>query len=94
MHLAFEREDADFTGITPERPLFIEKVIHEATIGIDEAGTEAAAATAVIIGVAPGATGVEPDFASLTVDKPFLVFIRDEPTGTILFSGRVNDPTK
>jgi serpin B len=85
---AFDREVADFTGIHNESPerLYVSDVIHKAFIGIDEYGTEAAAATAVILA---GYTSVPP---SLTIDRPFLFFIRDTTTGLILFSGQVVDP--
>jgi len=80
-------EAADFSGIDGTRALSVSDVLHKGFIGIDERGTEAAAATAVIVGV----TSVPPQ-AELTVDRPFVFFIRDVPTGTILFVGRVVDP--
>ena len=80
-------EAADFSGIDGTRALSVSDVLHKGFIGIDERGTEAAAATAVIVGV----TSVPPQ-AELTVDRPFVFFIRDIPTGTILFVGRVVDP--
>ncbi len=78
---------ADFSGIDGSRRLAISDVIHKGFIGIDEAGTEAAAATAVIV----GDTSV-PEQATLDVDRPFVFWIRDRPTGAILFVGRVVDP--
>lgn len=80
--------DADFSGIDGSRALAITDVLHKGFIGIDEAGTEAAAATAVIV----GDTAV-PESHTLTVDRPFLFWIRDRPTGAILFVGRVLDPS-
>jgi serpin B len=78
---------ADFSGITSEARLFISDVIHQANMDVDEKGTTAAAATAVIMrGSAPG------DPVTLRVDRPFLFALRDVPTGTILFLGRVTDP--
>jgi len=79
---------ADFSGIDGTHDLFISKVLHKAWVSIDEAGTEAAAATAVVvpIGGSPGPPVV------LTINRPFLFVIRDIPTGTILFVGRVANP--
>jgi serpin B len=74
--------------MTDEARLLIEDVIHEAFISIDEHGTEAAAATAVVIRVESA-----PQPAELSVDRPFLFFIQDQATGTVLFMGRVTDPT-
>jgi serpin B len=86
---AFEPNAADFTGINPDFPLFISEVIHKAFIGVDEYGTEAAAATAVII---DGWSSV-PDSIPFTADRPFFFFIRDT-TGIILFAGQILDPSK
>jgi serpin B len=78
---------ADFSGITTDARLFISDVIHQANMDVDEKGTTAAAATAVIMrGSAPGGP------VTLVVDRPFLFALRDVPTGTILFLGRVTDP--
>jgi len=79
--------DSDFTGMTTVEQVAISDVIHKAYVAVNEAGTEAAAATAVIM-VGRGA----PDPVTLTVDRPFVFLIRDIPTGTILFVGRVLDP--
>jgi serpin B len=80
---------ADFSGMTGDRDLFISDVIHQAFVSVDEAGTEAAAATAVIM--AELAMPEEP--VEFTVDHPFMFMIRDIETGTILFVGRVVDPS-
>ncbi len=80
---------ADFSGITGDQSLFISAVLHEAFIAVDELGTEAAAATAVAFDESAPADPVR-----LTIDRPFLFFIRDLETGTILFIGRVLDPTQ
>ncbi len=80
--------DADFSGINGERSLFIDEIIHQAFVDVDEAGTEAAAATAVII--AELAAPAEPK--QVTIDRPFVFLIRDIETGTILFIGRVLNP--
>jgi serpin B len=86
---AFQPEIADFSGITEEEKLYISDVLHKATINVDEDGTEAAAATAVIMKVESAMPG-EPK--SLVIDRPFLFLIQHKPTGTILFMGRVTEP--
>ncbi|HLC23332.1 MAG TPA: serpin family protein [Dehalococcoidia bacterium] len=81
--------DADFSGIDGKRDLLIQDVLHKAFVSVDEAGTEAAAATAVIIGT----TSMPPPPVELTLDRPFIFLIRDIPTGTTIFVGRVLNPT-
>ena len=81
--------DADFSGMTGEDDLFISDVLHKAFVDVDENGTEAAAATAVIMELK--ALMVE-DEVEMRVDRPFLFAIRDVPTGTLLFVGRVLNP--
>ncbi|WP_437751528.1 serpin family protein [Sorangium sp. So ce1389] len=90
MEVAFG-PDADFSGILSGGGIQIEDVLHKAFIAVDEAGTEAAAATAVVM--ATGSGGGFPAEAPLVLDHPFFFFIRDVPTGAILFAGRINDPT-
>jgi len=80
-------EAADFSGIDGRRDLAVQSVIHDAIIAVDEKGTTAAAAT----GISVGTTSLPP---TLVVDRPFLFFIRHNPTGAILFQGRVVDPSK
>lgn len=80
---------ADFSGITKAERLLIQDVVHEAFIAVDEEGTEAAAATAVLFGL----TSAPIRTIDLTIDRPFLFAIRDDATGAILFFGRVVDPT-
>jgi len=80
---------ADFSGITTAEQLLISEVIHQANIDVDEKGTEAAAATAVVMRA--GSAPAEP--VTLRVDRPFLFALRDVPTGAILFLGRVADPS-
>jgi serpin B len=88
MPLAFTPGAADFSGMNGKRDLFIGKVIHQAWVEVDEQGTEAAAATAV--GVMT--TSIErPNL--FCADHPFLFLIRDRETGSILFLGRVVDPS-
>jgi len=78
---------ADFSGMTGTRDLYISKVLHKAFVSLDEAGTEAAAATAVIM----EEEAPEP-LVEVTIDRPFIFLIRDTETGAILFVGRVMNP--
>ena len=87
MPVAFS-EDADFSGMTGNRDLFIADVIHKAFVSVDEAGTEAAAATAVVMTL----TAAPEIPVEVTVERPFIFLIRDIETGTILFVGRIVDP--
>jgi serpin B len=87
---AFDPDIADFSGMTGGRDLFISRVLHQAFVAVDEEGTEAAAATAVIM----GPTSIMLPDLTLTVDRPFVFVIRDLGTGQILFIGRVLDPTQ
>ncbi|MEM6294150.1 MAG: serpin family protein [Myxococcota bacterium] len=83
---------AEFEGMAPpevER-LRIDEVFHKGFIEVDESGTEAAAATAVVMARAGAAPGADPE--TFTIDRPFLFFIRDTSTDTTVFMGRVNDP--
>ncbi len=86
MPVAFSYE-ADFSGMDGKRDLFISDVLHQAFVAVNEYGTEAAAATAVVVN--DMAIGTSDD---LRVDRPFVFLIRDIETGTILFIGRVLDP--
>ncbi len=79
---------ADFSGITTEEQLRIDAVVHQANIDVDEAGTEAAAATAVMM----RAASLPNDLVQLTVDRPFLFALRDLETGAVVFLGRIADP--
>jgi serpin B len=78
---------ADFTGISAGGGLSISDVLHKTFVAVDEDGTEAAAATAVVVGTTAAPVAIE-----VKVDRPFLFFIRDVPTGTVLFLGHVTDP--
>jgi serpin B len=93
MPLAFG-PDADFSGLTLSRErLAISKVIHKAFVDVNEEGTEAAAATAVIVTRAAAIINPKPP-PVFRADHPFIHLIRDTRTGSILFLGRVNDPTR
>ncbi len=79
---------ADFSGMTGNHELFIAEVVHKAFVSVDESGTEAAAATAVMMQL----TGMPQKPIEVTVDHPFIFLIRDVKTGSILFIGRVVNP--
>jgi len=87
---AFDPDNADFSGMTGKRDLYIDTVLHKAFVAVDEKGTEAAAATAVIMELT---SAMLPD-VSLTIDRPFIFVIRDLPSGQILFVGRVRNPAE
>ncbi len=78
--------DADFSGITGDEPLRADAVVHQTFINVDEERTEAAAATAVTMMVG-SAMPIQRPFAEFHADRPFMYFIRDDRTGTILFMG-------
>jgi serpin B len=85
IELLFSLGGADLTGIA-DAALFVSEVVHAANITVDEKGTEAAAATAVVV----DESGAPP--ATLTVDRPFIYLIRDDANGEILFMGRLLQP--
>lgn len=88
MGVAFT-ENADFSGMNGKRDLLIQDVLHKAFVSVDEAGTEAAAASAVIVGV----TSMPSQPVEFKIDRPFVFFIRDIQTGSIIFVGRVLNPS-
>lgn len=81
-------EAADFSGIDGKRDLSISAVVHKAFVDVSETGTEAAAATGVVVGVTSA-----PPPAEIHLDHPYLFLIRDNATRTILFLGRVENPS-
>jgi serpin B len=85
---AFVPVDADFSGMDGTRDLFIQDVLHKAFVSVDEEGTEAAAATAVVVGV----TSMPAEPIEVKIDSPFIFLIRDMESGTVLFIGRVLNP--
>jgi serpin B len=87
MPLAFGSQ-ADFSGMNGTGGLAISDVVHQAFVAVDEKGTEAAAATAVVVGPPSG----PPPAIDVRFDRPFLFLIRDLPTGAVLFVGRLADP--
>ena len=91
---AFDSAASDFSGMDgrsclagDSECLYIREVVHKAFVSVDEAGTEAAAATAVMMQT----ESAPPDPVSVTVDRPFLFLIRDRETGAFLFVGRVEE---
>jgi len=85
---AFDMMLADFSGMTGSKDLYISKVIHQSFIEVNEEGTEAAAATAVIM----SGKSIAPMIIEFKADRPFLFIIRDIKTNTILFIGRFVEP--
>jgi|SRR5271157_57023 len=88
---AFDSNKADFSGMTGNHDLFISDVIHKAYVAVDEKGTEAAAATAVIMQAMSMPVQQK---VHLVIDHPFIFVIRDLRSGQILFVGRVLNPAQ
>jgi serpin B len=86
---AFDAGKADFSGMDGTRNLFISAAVHKAFVEVNEQGTEAAAAT----GIAMGLTSLPAPPIEFRADHPFLFLIRERQTGSLLFLGRVTDPT-
>ncbi len=91
MRLAFSPA-ADFSGMTGGKDLLISLVLHKAFVDVDERGTEAAAATAVIMAPTAAPPQEKEPPAVFRADHPFLFLIRDQRSGSILFLGRVTNP--
>jgi serpin B len=89
MGVAFSPGEADFTGINKDGNLFIDRVLHKAFIEVNEEGTEAAAATVVVIGRT--STG-GPEEVFMIINRPFVFAIRERQSGAILFMGKIEDP--
>jgi serpin B len=87
---AFFYGKADFSRMDGTKELVVDDVIHQAYVGVDEEGTEAAGATAVIIGL----TSAPSNEKIFMADHPFIFIIQENKTESILFIGRVSDPTK
>jgi serpin B len=88
MGLAFTNQ-ADFSGMATREKLKISEVVHKAFVDDHEKGTEAAAATAVIM--APTGIRIVPR-ATFHVNRPFVFLLRDNQSGAVLFMGRVTNP--
>ncbi len=84
---AFDEDRADFSGITKKKGLYISKVIHKAFVDVNEEGTEAAAATAVVMSTK--SIGMEVRFRA---DRPFVFAIVDRESESVLFLGRLMNP--
>ncbi len=96
MNALFSPVAADLTGITTDpiaSPLYIQHVIHQANIDVNEDGVIAAAVTIEVGGKGSAGGDTPPPKVDFHVDKPFIYLIREKVSGTILFMGRVNDPT-
>ncbi len=89
MPSAFNPDLADLSGITEEERLYIQAALHKAFVEVNEEGTEAAAATAVVIGI----ESVQ-EYPIFRADHPFIFIIQDYETGNILFMGRVANPAQ
>lgn len=89
MEEAFDSSVANFTNINPDVPLFISQVKHKSFVEVNEEGTEAAAVTSVSMGV----TSTDPQIRTLSFDRPFLFLIRERTSGTVLFMGKVSNPS-
>jgi serpin B len=88
---AFDPSKANFAGMSSAPPgLFIGEGFHKAFVEVNEEGTEAAAATGVVVMPA----SMPPPKPVFRADHPFLFLIRDDATGAILFLGRIADPTR
>jgi len=90
MSNAFLPSVSDFSGMNGTQDLFIGAIVHKAFVSVDEAGTEAAAATAVVM--VP--TALPPTPIEVAINRPFIFMIRDIETEAILFMGRVMDPSE
>ncbi|MDT8284982.1 MAG: serpin family protein, partial [Thermovirgaceae bacterium] len=87
---AFSDTKADLSGMDGSPDLYITDVLHKAFIDVNEEGTEAAAATAVIVGL----KSIPAPPEVFRADRPFIFIIQENSTGSILFMGRVSDPSK
>ena len=90
MVAAFDSQKADFSGLTGHKGLYISGVFHKAFIDVNESGTEAAAVTAVVVGL----KSMPPPATVFRADHPFLFLIHHKPTGSILFMGRIANPAQ
>ncbi len=89
MKTAFQK-DADFSGITGKKDLFISEVVHKSFVDVNEKGTEAAAATGVVMRKSSAIM----KSASFDADHPFIFLIKDNKSGSILFMGRMMNPNQ
>ena len=87
---AFDKELADFTGVTDKKPFYVDKALHKAKIDFSEKGIKAAAATVIMMAYETAIVEEKP--VDITIDKPFMYVIRDKKTGEIWFAGTVYEP--
>ena len=92
MKSAFDANAADFSGMTGGKDLFISAVIHKAFVDVNEEGTEAAAATGVIMETTAMPVEEPKEPPVFRADHPFVFMIRDNRNGAILFLGRIVNP--
>ena len=92
MDVAFDPDNADFTGINSNGGLYISAVKHKSFIETNEEGTEAAAVTSVEVGTT--SAGPDPEPLPMNIDRPFVYFIQEKSTGAILFIGTVINPNE
>ncbi|MGM0489739.1 MAG: serpin family protein [Planctomycetota bacterium] len=88
MPSAFEPDRADFSGMNGKKDLYITAALHKAFVDVNEEGTEAAGATGIVMGI----TSMPTEPTVFRADHPFIFLIRHDPTGSILFMGRVTNP--
>jgi serpin B len=93
MPTAFQWPGADFSGMDGTKDLYIGEVIHQAFVEVNEEGTEAAAATAVIMVGSVSMEQETPEIPVFRADHPFIFLIQEKASGNILFMGRVVNPT-
>ncbi|MTD54877.1 serpin family protein [Amycolatopsis pithecellobii] len=86
----FSARDSDFTPLTPDPRVFVDEVIHQAVLRLDEQGLEGAAATAVVMRLLAAVGPVDP--VEVVVDRPFLLLVRHAETGVVYFFARVVEP--
>ncbi len=95
MNDAFDERRADFSGMDGKELLYLAAVLHKAFVDVSEEGTEAAAATGAVVGLKMSApSGSPPPPPVFRADRPFLFLIQENTTESILFMGRVADPTR
>lgn len=87
-------DEADFSGITGQKNLAIDKVIHKVFVDVSEKGTEAAASTAVVLKEIGSAMPNKEKIIYFKADHTFIFMINDNATGRILFTGVLNHPKK
>jgi serpin B len=95
MRQAFDANEADFSPMAtkPQGRIYLSRVLQQGNVTVDEKGTEATAATTAVLGGTSAAPPSDDDIV-ISIDHPFLFVVRDLPTGTILFMGRVVDPSR